>query len=137
MIFEKNDIEEFKANDYYAWMGTRIITPECISFTDYMFGGLWTITKELDDSDEIYVLSRKKKGGKRLVRITDDITVSSVLLTTELMLWGESAESTPDLSHIPLSYILRTPERLALGDASLAFLIEIIPKKLAQEGIEF
>ena len=134
MSFENYEIEEFKANDFYAWMGTRTITPACISFEDYMFGGLWTITKDSEDGDDIYVLSRKT--GKEFVRVTDDYSISAVLLIAELTLWGDSLNSAPDLRRIPLSYIMKTPERLRLGDAALQFLLAMVPQKLAQDGIE-
>ena len=136
MKFTKKDISEFKQSKFFPWMGNRIITPTCISFTDYMFGGLWTITKEKADGETVYVLSRKKKRGRKFFEIGNDICITTILISVEFMLWEECIKKTPDLSKIPMSYILDTPERLAMDQIALPFLMTIVPMKMEQDGME-
>ncbi|MCR5769757.1 MAG: hypothetical protein K6G87_00835 [Butyrivibrio sp.] len=136
MKFTKKDIEEFKFNRFFAWMGDRFISPACISFTDYMYKSHWIITREKTDTKITYVLKRKKNRGRKFHEVSLDIpSITDALLMVELTLWNEALETTPDLSHIPLLYILDTPQRLALDTITIPFLMTIVPMKLKQGGM--
>ena len=134
MLLTQDDIDEFKESNHFAWMGTRIITPECISFTDYMYGNLWTIKREVSDDVVVLVLRRKKPGGKRFVRMREDFLISGLLIAAEIAMWDDAMVETPDLSRISLPFILDAPKRLDIEEVALPFLLMAVPIKLRQDG---
>ena len=133
MKFTKKDKEKFISSKF-PWMGTRVITPSIISFTDNMYDSHWVITRESHNGDIFYTLSRKKKRGRKHKYIGYDMDIFSVLTAVEVILWTDVSERKPCLKRIPLSYILDTPERLGMmEELTLPFLFTMVPMKLEED----
>ena len=133
MKFTDKDKEEFRKSIVLPWMGTRIITPEAISFIDNMYEDNWVITKELHGDEKHYILERKKKRGCKYRCLGYETEILDVLAAVELTLWDESFKRKPNLKHIPFSYIINTAERFGMDETKLPSTFEMEQIKLRED----
>lgn len=133
MKFSDKDREEFRKSIVLPWMGTKVITPEVISFIDNMYEDSWVITKEMYESEEIYSLARKKKRGRKYKYLGYKAEILDLLAAVELILWEDSSKRKPNLKYIPFSYIVNTAERFGMSEQELPSTFEMEQIKLIEE----
>jgi hypothetical protein len=130
-MFSRKELSQFNERRRdYPWIGNCAVSHDLIEITDNMFNMKWRFFKYTLEGTDYYVV--KHIPDNRDAHI-DSCTVESfdmAMMELERMLWSRAKSEKPNLSKIPLEYVLTAPSRLNMHRLSTLFLCNILPFKI-------
>ena len=134
-MFNRKELSQF--NDRRRdcpWMGNCVVSPDLILITDNMFNMEWRFFKYRLDGTDYYVVNHLPENKYERIDTCTVESVDKAMDALEGMLWNKVKNEKPNLSRIPLEFVLTAPERLNMRSLSTLFLGRILPFKTGYGG---
>ena len=131
-MFTKEELARFKTcRRKSPWVKDYSVTSEAIHITDNMYNLDWILFRYTLDDRNYYVIKRVPMYVDDLVESSTAESIEDVMKAFENILWKKVQPLEPDLSKIPLEYIVSAPKRLGIPALTTVFLKRMLPYKTA------
>ena len=131
-MFTKGELARFKTcRRNSPWVKDYSVTSESIFITDNMYNFDWLLFRYTLDGRIYYVIKRIPLFVDDLVETSTAESIEDVMKAFENILWLKAQPLKPDLSQIPLDYIVSAPKRLGIPALTTVFLKLMLPYKTA------
>ena len=134
-MFTRKELAYFnECRHVYPWIGNCAVSSGLILITDNMFNKDWRFFKYSLEGTDYYVIKNRPDDDGRFILCTVE-SFDMAIYALEKILWNKASSEQPDLSRIPLEYVLSAPVRLNMRNMSTLFLCNILPFKTCAGGI--
>ncbi|MCR5603214.1 MAG: hypothetical protein K6G27_05865 [Lachnospiraceae bacterium] len=133
-MFTRKELAYFNVcRRVYPWIGNCAVSSGLILITDNMFNKEWRFFKYSLEGVDYYVIKTRPDDNGQFILCTVE-SFDMAMIALEKILWNKASSEQPDLSKIPLEYVLSAPARLNMRNMSTLFLYNILPFKTGVSG---